>query len=165
VRRIESSMLLVWDSRVLCQPHRGQLGRSGSVTASTSPFPQCRLPACPVLRIQIAVPGLCPFSSSNLRGHQTCKVTNLPSMVTFGGLITSRNLWHFTPVLSSETACPLVSDRGTAGWSAVSSAALSSVAAHGNWQDAVADVPVALDSFTVAETSVDAATWLAMGCV
>ena len=98
VRRIESSMLLVWDSRVLCQPHRGQLGRSGSVTASTSPFPQCRLPACPVLRIQIAVPGLCPFPSSNLRGHQTCKVTNLPSMVTFGGLITSRNLWHFTPV-------------------------------------------------------------------
>ena len=38
VRRIESSMLLVCDSRVLCQPHRGQLGRSGSVTASTSSF-------------------------------------------------------------------------------------------------------------------------------
>ena len=54
---------------------------------------------------------------------------------------------------------------GTAGWSAGSSAALSSVAAHGNWQDAVADVPVALDSFTVAETTVEAATWLAMGCV
>jgi hypothetical protein len=47
----------------------------------------------------------------------------------------------------------------------VSSAALSSVAAHGNWQDAVADVPIALDTFTVAEITVDAATWLAMGCV
>src|ERR1035441_2052048 len=66
---------------------------------------------------------------------------------------------------SSETVRPLVSDRGTAGSSAVSSAARSSVAAHGNWQDAVADVPIALDSFTVAETTVDAATWLAMGCV
>ena len=32
------------------------------------------------------------------------------------------------------------------------------VAAHGNWQDAVADVPAALDSFTVAETTVEAAT-------
>jgi hypothetical protein len=28
----------------------------------------------------------------------------------------------------------------------------------GNWQDAVADVPAALDSFTVAETTVEAAT-------
>src|ERR1019366_805958 len=38
VRRIESSVLLVCDSRVLCQPQRGQLGRSGMVTASTSSF-------------------------------------------------------------------------------------------------------------------------------
>ena len=30
VRRMPSSMSLVWDSRVLCQPHRGQVGRSGS---------------------------------------------------------------------------------------------------------------------------------------
>ncbi len=36
---------------------------------------------------------------------------------------------------------------------------------YGNWQDAVADVPTALDSFTVAETTLDAATWLVMGCV
>jgi hypothetical protein len=55
--------------------------------------------------------------------------------------------------------------RGTAGSSAASSDALSPVAAHGNWQDAVADVPIALDSFTIAETTVEAATWLAMGCV
>jgi hypothetical protein len=47
----------------------------------------------------------------------------------------------------------------------VSASALSSIAAHGNWQDAVADVPIASDSFTVAETTVDAAIWLAMGCV
>ena len=39
------------------------------------------------------------------------------------------------------------------------------VAAYGNWQDAVADVPAALDSFTVAETTDEAATWAAMGCV
>ena len=48
---------------------------------------------------------------------------------------------------------------------AVPSVALFSVAAYGNWQDAVADVPIALESFTVAETTVDAGTWLAMGCV
>src|ERR1035437_10224819 len=35
-RRIGSSMLLVWDRRVLCQPHRGQMGRLGSVASSTS---------------------------------------------------------------------------------------------------------------------------------
>ena len=44
------------------------------------------------------------------------------------------------------------------------SVALFCVAAYGNWQDAIADVPIALDSFTVAETTVEAATWLAMGC-
>ena len=32
------------------------------------------------------------------------------------------------------------------------------VAAYGNWQDAVADVPAALDSVTVAETTDEAAT-------
>jgi hypothetical protein len=35
-RNTESTMLLVWDRRVLCQPHRGQIGRSGSVSSSTS---------------------------------------------------------------------------------------------------------------------------------
>jgi len=35
-RRIGSSMLLVWDRRVLCQPHRGQIGRLGSVASASS---------------------------------------------------------------------------------------------------------------------------------
>ena len=39
------------------------------------------------------------------------------------------------------------------------------VAAHCNWQEAVVDVPIALDSFTVAETTFEASTWVAMGCV
>ena len=36
-------------------------------------------------------------------------------------------------------------------------------AAHGNWQEAVAEVPIVLDSFTVAETTVETSTWVAMG--
>src|ERR1035437_1424131 len=35
-RRIGSNMLLVWDRRVLGQPHRGQMGRLESATSSTS---------------------------------------------------------------------------------------------------------------------------------
>jgi hypothetical protein len=33
---MDSSMLLVWDKRVLCQPHCGHARRSGLVTSSTS---------------------------------------------------------------------------------------------------------------------------------
>src|ERR1035438_503944 len=158
VRRIESNMLLMCDSRVLCQPHRGQLGRSGSVTASTSSFSSISssgaswsayLDCCSG---SLAISFIKPARSPDLQGHPS-------SMATCTGRVI-REIVPFHTNTGAETWC-----WGTAGSSAVSSPAQSSVAAHGNWQDAVADVPIALDSFTVAETTVEAATWLAMGCV
>ena len=99
--------------------------------------------------------------------HQTYAVTVLPvwQLVVAES---SAKLCHPTPVTSSETRRAPGTGRNCARvcpWVSGYAWTVRRVAAHGNWQDAVADVPAALDSFTVAETTDEAATWAAMGCV